>query len=86
MTIVTNRRNSLKVNFKLGGVNHCLNNEPWCGAKNNTMIVGADVTHIGKDPNSTVPSMAGVVATCDANSWKYLASARLQSMNKEVRI
>jgi eukaryotic translation initiation factor 2C len=56
----------------------------WYGALNNTMIVGADVTHPGKGPNKSAPSMAGVVATCDSHSGHYLASARLQPTNSEV--
>ena len=64
-------------NYKLGGTCHRLANETWYGAKPNTIIVGADVTHPGKTPNPTVPSMAGVVATRDEDSAHYLGSARL---------
>ncbi|KAF7949123.1 hypothetical protein EAE96_008292 [Botrytis aclada] len=79
---------SLKINFKLGGVSHFLNDEAsqrilWAGAMANTMIVGADVSHAGKGMDSTCPSMAGVVATCDELCSRYFASARLQENNTE---
>lgn len=58
-----NISSSLKINFKLRGTNHYL--EGGIGLKHdNTMIVGADVSHTGKGPNAACPSMAGVVATC----------------------
>ncbi|TGO47378.1 hypothetical protein BCON_0280g00050 [Botryotinia convoluta] len=79
---------SLKINFKLGGVSHFLNDKAsqrifWAGAKANTMIVGADVSHAGKGRDTTCPSMAGVVATCDQQCSQYFASARLQENNTE---
>jgi hypothetical protein len=37
---------SMKINFKLGGTNHILDNTPWYGARPFTMVVGADVSHI----------------------------------------
>ncbi|TGO35544.1 hypothetical protein BHYA_0154g00060 [Botrytis hyacinthi] len=79
---------SLKINFKLGGISHFLNDGAgqrifWAGAKANTMIVGADVSHAGKGRDATCPSMAGVVATCDQLCSKYFASARLQEKNTE---
>ncbi|KAF7901748.1 uncharacterized protein EAF01_007047 [Botrytis porri] len=79
---------SLKINFKLGGVSHFLNDGAgqrilWAGAKANTMIVGADVSHAGKGRDATCPSMAGVVATFDQQCSKYSASARLQENNTE---
>lgn len=75
---------SLKMNFKLGDTSHELQGENWYGAKPNTMIVGADVSHPGRSPNTTLPSMAGVVATCDPRSAQYYASARLEDKNDEV--
>ncbi|KAF7879476.1 hypothetical protein EAF04_000672 [Stromatinia cepivora] len=79
---------SLKINFKLGGTSHFLKTQAsesilWAGAKPNTMIVGADVSHAGKGKDPTCPSMAGVVATCDERCSQYLASARLQENNTE---
>ncbi|TGO65639.1 hypothetical protein BELL_1003g00030 [Botrytis elliptica] len=79
---------SLKINFKSGGTSHFLNDVAsqrifWAGAKANTMIVGADVSHAGKGTDATCPSMAGVVATCDQLCSQYFASARLQENNTE---
>jgi hypothetical protein len=74
---------SLKVNFKLRGINHILHDKAWYGSKPNTMIVGADVSHV-KGDDTTVPSMAGMVATTDGQDCQFYASARLQSNNVEV--
>jgi hypothetical protein len=49
------------------------------------MIVGADVTQPPKSKEPQPPSMAGLVATSDSNAVYYLASARLQTPNNEVR-
>ncbi|TGO90691.1 hypothetical protein BPOR_0054g00020 [Botrytis porri] len=71
---------ALKINFKLGGVNHRITNIPL---RDRTMIMGADVTHVGKGQDDACPSQAGVVATRDRNYVHYLASARLQPHNTE---
>ncbi|KAM0130744.1 hypothetical protein ACHAO1_007696 [Botrytis cinerea] len=71
---------ALKINFKLGGINHKIENIPL---KDRTMIMGADVTHVGKGQDDACPSQAGVVATRDSNYVHYLASARLQPHNTE---
>ncbi|TGO52411.1 hypothetical protein BOTNAR_0325g00040 [Botryotinia narcissicola] len=89
--VISNIRSAstnLKINFKLGGISHFLNDGAsqrifWAGAKANTMIVGADVSHAGKGRDATCPSMAGVVATCDQLCSTYFASARLQENNTE---
>jgi len=71
--------------LKLGGVSHKIKGLTLgCGAKPQTMIVGADVTHPGKNSDHC-PSMAGIVATNDDESNHYLASARLQKGKQEVR-
>ncbi|KAF5870268.1 putative piwi-domain-containing protein [Botrytis fragariae] len=71
---------ALKINFKLGGINHRIANIPL---RDRTMIMGADVTHVGKGQDDACPSQAGVVATRDSNYVHYLASARLQPHNTE---
>ncbi|KAE8443761.1 hypothetical protein EG329_001355 [Mollisiaceae sp. DMI_Dod_QoI] len=76
----------MKVNFKLGGINQIVQqvNGSWmCGVFPGTMVVGADVTHSGKASDSTIPSIAAVVATMDDHSGRYLGSARLQAHNTE---
>ncbi|KUJ21351.1 Piwi-domain-containing protein [Mollisia scopiformis] len=72
---------ALKINFKLGGVNHRL--AGTSGVKLNTMLVGADVTHSGKGADPGCPSLAGVVSSCSSSIGKFVASARLQSNNTE---
>lgn len=57
---------SLKINFKLGGRNHDI--KGGLGLKQNTMVVGADVTHY-TSPDAGCPSLAGIVA-CAAECWK----------------
>lgn len=74
---------SLKINFKLGGRSHHVQD---LGVENGTMIMGADVTHVGKGQDDGCPSQAGVVATRDQHHIHYLASARLQTHNTEVCI
>ncbi len=79
---------SLKINFKLKGVSHKIEHSDFhgqgiSGAKLNTMIVGADVTHPGQGIDNC-PSMAAVVATDDEVSSRYLGSARLQKGRQEV--
>lgn len=50
-----------------------------------TMVVGIDVTHAnGKVPVKGTPSIAAVVASCDANFAQYPASMELQEYKKEV--
>lgn len=50
-----------------------------------TMVVGIDVTHaLGKVPVRGTPSIAAVVASCDANFAQYPASMELQEYKKEV--
>ncbi|TGO32040.1 hypothetical protein BHYA_0362g00020 [Botrytis hyacinthi] len=71
---------ALKINFKLGGINHRITNLPL---RDRTMIMGADATHVGKGQDDACPSQAGVVATRDSNYVHYLASARLQPHNTE---
>lgn len=77
----------MKINFKLGGINHVLPAEDglWFGAFKETMVVGADVTHSTKagEADKKYPSLAGVVATYDGSGY-YLASARLQESGTEV--
>ena len=56
------------------------------GAKKNTMIVGADITHPKEGQQDSCPSMAVVVATDQDDSSCYLGSARLQKGKQEVSI
>ena len=78
---------ALKVNTKLGGHNHLLDDKDmkWLKSKR-TMIVGADVTHPGPTSVDGTPSIAAVVASVDGYFVQYPASLRLQEAKKEVRV
>ncbi|KAH8104896.1 Piwi domain-containing protein [Phellopilus nigrolimitatus] len=74
---------ALKVNTKLGGVNHQLDASSMRWLKN-SMIVGMDVTHPGLGCVKGTPSIAAVVASCDTEFMLYPASLRLQEYRKEM--
>jgi eukaryotic translation initiation factor 2C len=78
----------LKVNLKMGGVNHSLQNEHKLIASGKTMLVGYDVTHptnlgpsvikTDKNGNKTgPPSIVGIVSSID----KHLGQWPAQSWN-----
>ncbi|EMD35748.1 hypothetical protein CERSUDRAFT_84845 [Gelatoporia subvermispora B] len=79
---------ALKVNAKLGGVNHLLdqNSMKWLTEKS-TMLVGIDVTHPGPKSRPGTPSIAAVVASVDNNFVQFPASLMLQKpdWNKEAK-
>jgi hypothetical protein len=77
---------ALKVNTKLGGINHMLDNESmkWLTSKK-TMVVGMDVTHPGPTSVPGTPSIAAVVASVDDRFVQFPASMRLQKSKTEVR-
>ncbi|KAJ7226883.1 argonaute-like protein [Mycena pura] len=70
---------ALKVNSKLGGINHLLDNNAmkWL-TKQKTMMVGIDVTHPGPGSREGSPSIAAVVASVDDNFVQFPASLRIQ--------
>ncbi|KAL5522335.1 hypothetical protein ACEPAF_2192 [Sanghuangporus sanghuang] len=74
---------ALKVNTKLGGVNHQIHPDSLRWLKN-TMLVGMDVTHPAVGCVKGTPSIAAVVASCDGNFMHYPASLRLQEHRKEM--
>ncbi|KAJ3539650.1 hypothetical protein NM688_g6333 [Phlebia brevispora] len=78
---------ALKVNTKLRGVNHVLeeNTNPWL---KNTMLVGIDVTHPSPGSMKGAPSIAGVVANTDSDFANFPVSFRLQvnrNINKDAQ-
>jgi eukaryotic translation initiation factor 2C len=76
---------ALKVNMKLGGVNHSVD-EASIGKLRQpaTMLVGMDVTHPGPSTVKGTPSIAAVVASVDLRFSQYPASMRIQESKKEV--
>ncbi|KAJ7854324.1 argonaute-like protein [Mycena olivaceomarginata] len=69
----------LKVNSKLGGINHLLDPSAmrWL-TKQKTMMVGIDVSHPGPGSREGAPSIAAVVASVDDNFVQFPASLRIQ--------
>ncbi|KAG9313176.1 putative argonaute-like protein [Chiua virens] len=76
---------SLKLNVKLGGVNHRLDAETvaWLNVRP-TMIVGMDVVHPGPDSAMGTPTIAAVVANVDEHFAQYPASLSLQQSRGEM--
>ncbi|KAF9267138.1 argonaute-like protein [Marasmius fiardii PR-910] len=70
---------ALKVNTKLGGINHQLDRDAmkWL-RKKKTMMVGIDVTHRGPGSKDGTPSIAAVVANVDEDFVQFPASLRIQ--------
>ncbi len=78
---------ALKVNTKLGGINHRLAGDAlgWL-TKEPTILVGIDVTHPGPSSVPGTPSIAGVVASVDRDFVQFPASLRLQKSKQEVSV
>jgi eukaryotic translation initiation factor 2C len=85
---------ALKINMKMGGVNHKLTDPPgsrptltWLRDPSQpTMLVGMDVTHPSPGSVRGTPSVAAVVATIDDNFAQFPASLKIQETRKEVSI
>ena len=68
---------SLKINAKLGGTNHVIDDSVKPVFNEPTIVFGADVTH--PSPTETgIPSIAAVVASMDRHASKYHARVRAQ--------
>jgi eukaryotic translation initiation factor 2C len=76
---------ALKLNTKLGGINHLLGKEAmsWLQGKS-TILVGIDVTHPSPKSVRGTPSIVGVVASVDSDFVQFPASLRLQKSKREV--
>ncbi|KAI0291922.1 Piwi domain-containing protein [Multifurca ochricompacta] len=76
---------ALKLNTKLGGINHRLGREAmgWLMEKP-TILVGIDVTHPSPKSAAGTPSIVGVVASIDHDFVQFPASLRLQKSKREV--
>ncbi|KAF8153048.1 argonaute-like protein [Crassisporium funariophilum] len=76
---------ALKVNMKLGGVNHVLDQRSMAWfRKVPTMLMGIDVTHPGPGSVKGSPSIAAVVASCEPEFSQYPASMEIQETKKEM--
>ena len=67
----------LKINHKLGGVNHALWKRPPV-MNRPVMVMGADVTHPGPRDDCRRPSIAAVVGSTDPNVSQFNVEIRLQ--------
>ncbi|KAI0917033.1 hypothetical protein AcW2_007273 [Taiwanofungus camphoratus] len=79
---------ALKVNTKLGGINHSLNPQSMTWLREEkTMLVGIDVTHPGPGSVEGTPSIAAVVASVDDDFAHFPASLALQKpdWNKDAK-
>ncbi|KAI6005356.1 Piwi domain-containing protein [Pisolithus marmoratus] len=76
---------ALKLNVKLGGINHLLDAEStkWLTQKK-TMVVGMDVTHPSPGSLAGTPSIAAVVASVNDKFVQFPASLRCQKSKKEM--
>lgn len=76
---------ALKLNAKLGGINHALGKPSllWL-QRETTMFMGSDVTHPGPDSMKGTPSIAAVVGNVDEGFCQYPASLRIQKSKKEA--
>jgi hypothetical protein len=77
--------NALKVNQKLGGVNHTLDT-PSSGllAQGKTMVVGIDATHPSATDCEGFPTVAAIVASSDARLGQWAGESRIQTSKKEI--
>ena len=74
---------SLKINSRLGGINHVIDpTEKSPVFREPVIIFGADVTHPSPTENG-IPSIAAVVASMDANAIKYYTRVRAQRHEKQ---
>lgn len=72
----------LKVNSKMNGVNHAIQDTPPI-MRRPIMIMGADVTHPGPDC-AHLPSVAAVTASHDPKAFQYNICWRLQNPTVEI--
>ena len=73
----------LKINHKLGGVNHALAKRPPVMDRP-VMVLGADVTHPAPGDLSRKPSIAAVVGSVDPNVSQFNVEIRLQDKGRVV--
>ncbi|RMZ74672.1 rna interference and silencing [Pyrenophora seminiperda CCB06] len=75
---------AMKVNQKLGGVNHKVALGNLVPLTAMTIVFGIDVTHPSPKSSQTAPSIAGVVASVDADFSQYPGSMRTQARRVEM--
>ncbi|KAH9824157.1 Piwi domain-containing protein [Melampsora americana] len=73
---------TLKINAKLGGMNHVIGSAAPFLMSPPTMVMGADVTHPGAD--SLEPSIAGLVGSTNQHGLGYAAEFSVQPGRQEI--
>ena len=73
----------LKLNHKLGGINHALWKRPPI-MNRPVMVMGATVTHPAPSDDSNRPSIAVVVGSVDPNVSQFVVEVRLQHEKRSV--
>ena len=82
---MTSANIALKVNLKSGGTNHALSRgDLGFLEQGKTMLVGIDVTHPAGGSMKGTPSIAGVVASINADFNHFPGSIRCQESRKEM--
>ncbi|KAF4595642.1 QDE2-like protein [Ophiocordyceps camponoti-floridani] len=77
----------LKVNLKMGGINHRLKEELSLLREGKTMVVGYDVTHPTNMPSGSskdAPSLVGLVASVDKDCGQWPAYSWEQTSKQEM--
>ena len=77
----------LKMNAKLGGINHCIDTSKTLFAqlfKKPIMFIGADVNHPHVGMDEMMPSIAAAVGSIDSKLAKYVSSIRFQKHSRTV--
>jgi hypothetical protein len=74
---------TMKANLKFGGLNHTTENVRL--KMQETMVLGADLSHPGPGAIQGCPSISAIVGSVDDDGGKYLGSMRLQTLNQSDR-
>ena len=77
----------LKINSKLGGINHILASKSRPAVlKKPVMVMGADVTHPSAESRGSKPSIAAIVGSVEPKAANYEVEIRIQEggQNEEV--
>ena len=76
---------AIKVNLKLGGINHILEPAQYGFiSEGKTMVIGIDVTHPSPGSSQGAPSIAAMVASIDKYLAQWPADIRIQKGRQEV--
>ncbi|KAI0390066.1 ribonuclease H-like domain-containing protein [Xylariaceae sp. FL0594] len=81
------RNVALKINLKFGGNNHIVDaNNLGFLTEDKTMIVGIDVTHPSPGSTSAAPSVAGMVASVNAQLGQWPGVLNIQAKSRQEMV